>query len=219
MPKKDFIKITIQDIEIAEEFFENDKHLNDFLINVIRYYRGKNTQIKTKIVEKYFKTYKKTMDYLIASKLDGKLGASIKSESKSLKGLSLEGSLEGSLEETPSTKKKEETIKKKEEREKENFDWFLKHLNECVDKKYRSVKIDKLKVRLKTYSVEEIKRAILNASKSEYHVGEGFRYLTPNFFVRGDEKIDQWLNAPEPKNNNYSKPQTLKERLNNHATK
>jgi hypothetical protein len=111
--KKDFVKINFQDIEIAESFFENEKHLSEFLYAVVCYYRKKNTPIKSRIVKKYFETYKKTMDYILEAKEKGKYGAVIKAELQQLNEATLEGGLEESLE----GKRKEEREKKKEERE------------------------------------------------------------------------------------------------------
>ena len=38
-----FVKISEQDLQIAEDFFENEKHFNEFLVNVFKYYRGRWT--------------------------------------------------------------------------------------------------------------------------------------------------------------------------------
>ena len=69
-----YSKISNQDIQIAENFFENDKHLDEFLANVSRYYSGRPLTLKTKIVEKYFAVYTKTMDFVIQARNKGKIG-------------------------------------------------------------------------------------------------------------------------------------------------
>lgn len=201
MAKKDFIKISIQDIEIAEKFFENDKHLSEWIINVVRYYRGKKIQIKTKIVGKYFETYKKTMDFVIEAKLSGKLGGNIRAENQLVKDETLQGSVVGVGVDTLQAKKKEERVKSKEEIiiTKESESWFLEYLNKTLSRSFRTYNKIKLRERLKSFKSEEIKQAILSASKSSYHIDESFRYLTPEYFTRNDQIIDKWVNAPKPK--------------------
>lgn len=98
MPK-DYIKITVQDIEIAEEFFENERHLNEFLAAVIAYYRQKNPVFKTKIVKKYFQSYRKTMDFVMAAKKSGEKGGRKRVDNQDYKEQTLKGSLEGSVKE------------------------------------------------------------------------------------------------------------------------
>jgi hypothetical protein len=113
--KKEFIKITFEDIEIAERFFDNSKHLNEFLFGVIEYYRGKNPAIKTKIVSKYFETYKKTMDFILQSKDYGFKGYTKKTEIQALTKYTLKGGGEPTLptnSKVISNKNKEESIKR-----------------------------------------------------------------------------------------------------------
>lgn len=121
--KKPFYKINFEDIDIASEFFDhNQKHLSEFIMATIAYYSGKNVEIKSKLVEKYFKTYKKTMDSVILAKESGIKGAILKAESQTDKSTTLEGVLKDSLADTlPTNNKllninnKQETVKDKKE--------------------------------------------------------------------------------------------------------
>ena len=102
-----YAKISLQDYEIAEKFFENENHLNEFLSNVSRYYLSKPLTVKTKIVKKYFEAYKKTMDYVVAASEHGKKSALQRAENQSLKNSTLTGYLEATPDQpstTPSTK-------------------------------------------------------------------------------------------------------------------
>lgn len=84
-------------------------------------------------------------------------------------------------------------------KEKEEVSWFLKYLNKTLNRSFRTYNKIKLRERLKTFKSEEIKQAILNASKNSFHLENSFTYLTPEFFTRNDQIIDKWLNAPKPK--------------------
>lgn len=56
----------------------------------------------------------------------------------------------------------------------------------------------KIKARLKTFSVSDIKRAIDNLHKSSWHKGNNDRCwkATIDFLIKNDEQIDNWANNP-----------------------
>lgn len=115
-PVKPFFKINFEDLEIAESFFENEKHFSEFLLAVSYYYRGKDYTIKQKFVQRYFNTYKKTMDFIIESKKTGSDGGKQRVENQKLKEQTLEGVVEAPVE--PNNKilninNKEESINSK----------------------------------------------------------------------------------------------------------
>jgi hypothetical protein len=83
MDKLNYSKITEEDIQIAENFFNNDKQLDEFLANVTRYYSGRSITAKTQIVLRYLQAYMKTMDFVIAARSKGKLGGSKRVENQS----------------------------------------------------------------------------------------------------------------------------------------
>ena len=74
----------------------------------------------------------------------------------------------------------------------------FKVINERTEKKYNA--------RLKEgYSKQDILDAVSNAVKSDYHKGENFTYLTPEFFSRS-ETLDKYSNINnKPKENNVNK--------------
>lgn len=92
---RDYVKISEQDLLLAEEFFENEKHFSEWLLNVFNYYRGKDVKIKTKIVQRYFNNYKKTMDFIINSVKTGKDGGEKSAENQRVKSDTLGGVVGG----------------------------------------------------------------------------------------------------------------------------
>lgn len=94
----EYLKIWFDDIKDAEDFFDgNQKHLAEFLLNVYRSYAELTTNFRCKLVEKYFKTYKKQIDFIKNSKTSGKNGGFQKHENQEVKKATLVGSVEGYL--------------------------------------------------------------------------------------------------------------------------
>jgi hypothetical protein len=75
---------------------------------------------------------------------------------------------------------------------------IIEHFNSVFEKKYRitSDRKKKIKLRLKSYTVDEIKSAIDGLSKSKFHNGENDRGWVADidFLIRNDEQIDKFLN-------------------------
>lgn len=93
--KKEFFKITFQDMEIAKEFFENNKHYTEWLFLVSEFYQGNILSSKIKIVQKYFTSYKKTIDYVINSKEEGRKGFEQRIANQRVKDATLDGYING----------------------------------------------------------------------------------------------------------------------------
>lgn len=169
-----YVKITEQDLQLAEAFFENEKHFNEFLINVFKYYRGQNIQIKTKIVQKYFNSYKKTMDYIIDSYKHGKESVLKRTENQDIKSHTLEGVVAASLEALPPTKKKIVNIKEKKKK-------ITFPESPFFDKNF-------FKLRFSKWGVEKL-RHYYNAA--ERYSKEGNKY------INWDDAIEAWAEKDE----------------------
>lgn len=76
-----------------------------------------------------------------------------------------------------------------------DFSKLLTFINTTLNKKYTKINEGvrkKFKARLSEgYTKEQIMRAIVNASKDEYHKETNYKYLTPEFLSRAD-KIDRF---------------------------
>ena len=76
---------------------------------------------------------------------------------------------------------------------------IIEYFNSLFGTKYRVTpdRSKKIKLRLKTYSTEEVKSAIDNLSKSKFHNGDNDRSWKADidFLIRNDEQIDKFLNA------------------------
>jgi len=201
MDELNYSKISNQDIKIAEVFFENDKHLDEFLANVSRYYSKKPLTIKTKIVKKYFAAYTKTMDFVIQAREKGKVGGDKRAEIQANKNDTLQGGLDNPKTTLDDTLQPNINSKVISNNIKNNinvdFDDFIESFNMIVGKNYKP--IEKVKsafiARIKQgYTSSQMLEALEKAVIDVYHIDTKFKYLTPEFITRQD-KLDKWLNS------------------------
>lgn len=77
----------------------------------------------------------------------------------------------------------------------------IEYFNELFGTRYRVTpdRSKKIRLRLKTYTLEEIKTAITKCKASKFHTGENDRSWKAgiDYIVRNDEIIDQFLNAQQ----------------------
>ena len=77
---------------------------------------------------------------------------------------------------------------------------IIEYFNNIFQTKYRVTadRNKKIKLRLKSYSLDEIQKAIDNLKQSSFHNGNNDRGWKAgiDFIIRNDEQIDKFLNAP-----------------------
>jgi hypothetical protein len=206
--KKPFVKINIEDLEYAKEFFDNIADYSIWLYAITEYYQGNEVTIKKKIVKKYFDNYKKTMNIVIEAKEFGKQGALKRIEKQQVNIDTLEDPLQYPLEETLAVNNKD---KYKEEI---NYQALLEFVNKTFDRNFKVVN-DSVKKKYKSllkqgYSKEQITNAIKNCKSNKYHIENNYQYCTLEFFSRA-ETIDKYSDVSEIDNSKVYTPNIIHE--------
>jgi hypothetical protein len=213
--KKEFIKVNIEDLIYAKEFFDNVSDYSLWLYAVTEYYQGKEIVIKKKIVKKYFDNYKKTMNIVIQAKEFGKKGALKRFENQEVNEYTLidplPNPLPNPLDETLTVNNKEVNINNKEHID---FQALLEFINSCFGRNFRimnnSIK-DKYKSLLKQgYTKLQITDSINNCKNNEYHKQNNYLYCTPEFFSRS-VIIDKYSNVSKTDNLKVYSPNIIHE--------
>jgi len=213
--KKEFIKVNIEDLIYAKEFFDNVSDYSLWLYAVTEYYQGKEIVIKKKIVKKYFDNYKKTMNIVIQAKEFGKKGALKRFENQEVNEYTLidplPNPLPNPLDETLTVNNKEVNINNKEHID---FQALLEFINSCFGRNFRimnnSIK-DKYKSLLKQgYTKLQITDSINNCKNNEYHKQNNYLYCTPEFFSRS-VIIDKYSNVSKTDNSKVYNPNIIHE--------
>jgi len=205
--KKPFVKINIEDLEYAKEFFDNIADYSIWLYAVTEYYCGNEVQIKKKIVKKYFDNYKKTMNIVLEAKEFGKQGALKRIEKQQVNVDTLEDPLQHPLEETLEVNNKIINNKDKEEiyivpfQERVNkfLIWFNSEFTKYGKQqaKFRTLNNqteNNLKKLLDKYVTEEWNYAFSNMIKSEWVIES--KNATPDHFLR-PANFEKYLNQPK----------------------
>jgi uncharacterized phage protein (TIGR02220 family) len=197
-----YFKITVDDFEMAQNHFENDKHLGEFVIALFWYYKtDKYPENLSKPVEKYFKVYYKTAKFIQSQRKKrlGKVNLEV-TENQTDNNIRLATNLPTETEPTQQPKVNISKDKlKKVNISSETIDWviFLDWFNKTTNKNFRTIN-NKTKSafnqRIKDgYKKEDFMTAIINCFNDPYHK-ENPKYLTPEFISRPD-KLEKYLNA------------------------
>jgi hypothetical protein len=209
--KKEFIKVNIEDLVYAKEFFDNNSDYSLWLYAVTEYYQGNEVVIKKKIVKKYFDNYKKTMNIVIEAKEFGKKGALKRYENQQVKEDTLEDTLQPPLEDTLQVNNKVLNINNKEYID---YQALLEFVNKTFSRNFKVVNNtvkNKYKLLLKQgYTKEQISSAIKNCKLNKYHIENNYQYCTLEFFSR-PETIDKYSDVSEINNSNVYTPNIIHE--------
>ena len=192
--KKEFIKVNIEDLVYAKEFFDNTSDYSLWLYAVTEYYQGNEVVIKKKIVKKYFDNYKKTMNIVIEAKEFGKKGALKRYENQQVKEDTLIDPLPNPLDDTLPVNNKVLNINNKEHIDFQalleviNFSFSRKFemINEVTQKKFNKLLKD-------GYKKQNILFAIKNCVNDSFHKENNYKYCTPDYFAR-PKTIDMYGN-------------------------
>jgi hypothetical protein len=192
--KKEFIKVNIEDLVYAKEFFDNTSDYSLWLYAVTEYYQGNEVVIKKKIVKKYFDNYKKTMNIVIEAKEFGKKGALKRYENQQVKEDTLIDPLPNPLDDTLPVNNKVLNINNKEHIDFQalleviNFSFSRKFemINEVTQKKFNKLLKD-------GYKKQNILFAIKNCVNDTFHKENNYKYCTPDYFAR-PKTIDMYGN-------------------------
>jgi len=96
--------------------------------------------------------------------------------------------------------KDEEEDKDKNKDNNEEYKNFISLINKILNRTFKGTKKDKGQFnarRNEGYTMGDFEKAILNASKDQYHI-DNPKHLTPEFITRAD-KLEKWLNAQPSK--------------------
>lgn len=95
------------------------------------------------------------------------------------------------------------TNNKQEGKEVKKIRIYISEFNKFFGSKYKPTggRTKKLALRLKTFSLEDLLKAMKNLSASDWHTGKNDRgwKADPDFLIRSDEQIDKWLNIEPEK--------------------
>lgn len=159
------------------------------------------------------KSVNKRLRKAITARENGKNGGAPVGNNNAKKGETEEKQPKQPSETTEETTQNNPPYKEKEKRkEKEtntiDFSSLLSFINQTTGRSFKSINDSvrkKFNARLKDgYSKTDILSAIKNAVNNEYHKGNNFQYLTPEFFSRADT-LDKYSNVT-PESGKISKP-------------